>query len=285
MAEHVSLLLGLLLYASAFGGGCADPEAARGTPVRTAVSILENVKSEVWQEGELAGALGAQRIELVPAKATIDMTKVEVVAKDTAALAFLVSEGQAKGFGLEGEERADSSGDNGPGLENEKGTTGEEDRRDESGGRYPQSDKKGLEDRSRIKGQATEHMEISADHFKGRAKEGVGVFEGSVAFTWGKLKLHCTRLEVVYEGDRTEVRKLTASGGVTVELGERRCQSGRATFDPRGRVLVLDEEPVLYESGDEMKGRRIVVNLEQEQIECEACRVRWSPKADKGSSP
>lgn len=97
-------------------------------------------------------------------------------------------------------------------------------------------------------------------------------FEGEVVAVRGDLRLSCDRLEVRFESpDRIE--GATATGAVRVVRGERRAAGARAELDAATGRVVLTGDPTLTDGPNRLSGTRIVLLLDEERIECDACRL------------
>jgi len=122
-------------------------------------------------------------------------------------------------------------------------------------------------------------IEISADRFSGRTREGTASFEGSVVLTRGELRLTCERLRVRYAARGGQVERIEAEGRVRIQQGARSGEAERVVYEQATRRVALEGAPVLREGSDEMRGTRILWWLDEDRVACEQCRVRWTPPA------
>jgi lipopolysaccharide transport protein LptA len=97
------------------------------------------------------------------------------------------------------------------------------------------------------------------------------VFEEDVVVTRGDVTLTTTRLEVSYEGER--IREVRASGGVTITQGSRVARGATAVLTADDGRVVLEGSPEITEGPHHLEGRRIAVYLDDERVECDACRL------------
>ena len=118
---------------------------------------------------------------------------------------------------------------------------------------------------------------VKGDRSRWRLADKVMVFEGHVEATRADVVLHCERLEVRYEGER--IREATATGKVRVTRGERRASSAEAWLEAATGRLVMTGEPRLAEGVNTMTGRTITLFLDDEAVECEACRLQVEGEA------
>ncbi len=98
------------------------------------------------------------------------------------------------------------------------------------------------------------------------------VFEGEVQAVRGAFTLACQRLEARFDSPEA-LRTALATGEVQVVHGERVATGERAELDvPSGR-LELSGSPVLREGGRSLRGERLVLFLDDERLECQACTL------------
>ncbi len=98
------------------------------------------------------------------------------------------------------------------------------------------------------------------------------VFEGSVQAVRGAFTLHCDRLEARFDTPES-LRSAVATGQVRVVHGERVATGDQAELDvPSGRLEILGA-PTLREGARSLRGDRLVLFLDDERLECEACTL------------
>jgi lipopolysaccharide transport protein LptA len=121
-------------------------------------------------------------------------------------------------------------------------------------------------------------LEVRSDKASWDLKAHLVVFEGHVQARRGDVSLDCDAMEVRYvRPDRLE--SASARGQVVVRQGERQIQALEATLAVDTGRLELSGEPMLSEGGQTLKGQRIVIWLDQERLECEACTLVVRPDA------
>ncbi|MBN1337472.1 MAG: hypothetical protein JXB39_16075 [Deltaproteobacteria bacterium] len=99
-------------------------------------------------------------------------------------------------------------------------------------------------------------------------------FEGDVRGIRGDVTLDCAVLEVWFT-DPDALERAEASGDVRVRQGAREARARAAVLDvPRGRIE-LSGSPSLAEEGLRLTGERIVLLLDDERIECDACSLEF----------
>ena len=102
-------------------------------------------------------------------------------------------------------------------------------------------------------------------------REGVVVFEGGVRAERGEVVLSCDRLELRHSDTRVE--SADAIGSVRVARGSRIATGSRARLTTAEGRVELTGAPRLEESGRQLSGERITLFLDDERLECEACRL------------
>lgn len=110
-------------------------------------------------------------------------------------------------------------------------------------------------------------------------KDGVVVFEGDVTAVRGDVTLTCARLEVTYKGDKVDSAR--ASGGVVVDKGSRRAIGESATLTVSDGKLVIEGSPAIHDGNNAMTGDCITLYLDDERLECDACRLEVAGDAVK----
>ena len=126
-------------------------------------------------------------------------------------------------------------------------------------------------------------LEVTSKRATWDMKRGSVLFEGEVRAVRGEISLRCQTLQVsfsdpqtlehaVAEGD-VEVRQARAEGAA-----DRVAQGARATLDVSSGRLELTGDPQILEGGRRMRGERIVLFLDDERLECEACSLVLPPQ-------
>lgn len=127
-------------------------------------------------------------------------------------------------------------------------------------------------------------IQVRADRTEWRLKGGELTFLGGVRLQRGELVLVAARLDVTLrEG---QVVGAVASGGVRVTEGEREGTAPTVVLDLDRRTLELRDAATLRQGGQRMRGARITLDLDREEIACDACEVVIDPPAgDRGERP
>jgi len=121
-------------------------------------------------------------------------------------------------------------------------------------------------------------IRVRADRTSWKLKDGELSFYGGVRLERGGLVLVSGQLDVTLrEG---QVHRAVASGGVRLTEGDREGTSPTVVLDLDRRTLELRDPATLREGGQRMRGVRITLDLDREQIACEACEVQLEARAE-----
>lgn len=118
----------------------------------------------------------------------------------------------------------------------------------------------------------TPPLEIRADRTEWSLNQGRIVFTGAVEARRDGLILVTRELEITLVDD--VVDRAVATGDLRITHQGREATAGRAVYRPAEHSLELTGKPRLRDSGREMRGHRIVLRLDSEQVVCEDCKVR-----------
>ncbi len=92
-------------------------------------------------------------------------------------------------------------------------------------------------------------------------------FAGSVRIRQGDLQMTAREVRAVYGDDVNDIVELAARGDVTVQKGDKMAFGQEAVYDRREATILLTGEPYLKQGENSIRGDRILVRLEQEQME------------------
>ena len=111
---------------------------------------------------------------------------------------------------------------------------------------------------ARCSATATVPVEVTSDALSVNQTDNSAVFTGSVVIAQGAMRLSAPRVRVVYLDDRSGIRALEATGGVTLVSGEDAAEAARAEYsvatgiiELRGDVLVVQGDTAI--TGDSVR--------------------------------
>jgi lipopolysaccharide export system protein LptA len=108
-------------------------------------------------------------------------------------------------------------------------------------------------------------------------KTGEVVFEGQVTVRRGELAMRAERVEVRYAEGR--VSAATATGSVSIVRGAQRASASTVRLDGATGRLDLDGEARVVDGPNTMTGGLIVLWLDDDRVECDACRLEVAGSA------
>ena len=104
---------------------------------------------------------------------------------------------------------------------------------------------------------STQPVEVTADSLNVNQEDGTAIFTGNVLVGQGGMRLAAPSVLVVYLKDRSGIKRLQATGGVTLVSGEDAAEAEKADYnietgliEMQGDVLLVQGPSVL--SGDQM---------------------------------
>jgi len=120
-------------------------------------------------------------------------------------------------------------------------------------------------------------INIEADELEIKQKENIAIFSGKVKVVQGKLTLKAARLVVKYtnpdkkkdggntgkkkKGEKREISKLNATGGVIVTSDTQTATSDWATMDVRKNTIIMGDNVVISQDGNVIRGNKVLVDL------------------------
>jgi lipopolysaccharide export system protein LptA len=155
-------------------------------------------------------------------------------------------------------------------------------------------------------------VQIEASRLEVRDKDKMATFTGNVKVVQGDTTLRCKTLVVFYEqgkdgqqaqastqtmkaatpgpGGSSQISKLEASGGVTVNQKDQTATGERALFDMKANTVTLLGNVLVSQGPNVMRGERLVVDLTTGVSRVEAGKgpvrmlIQQGPPQDKGGS-
>lgn len=112
-----------------------------------------------------------------------------------------------------------------------------------------------------------EPVDIGAEKLDVDLDSHVIVFTGSVRVRQGDLMMTAQEVRAVYGDDVNDIVELAARGDVTVQKGDKTAFSQEAVYDRRKATILLTGQPYLKQGENYIRGDRILVRLEEEQME------------------
>jgi len=112
-----------------------------------------------------------------------------------------------------------------------------------------------------------EPVDIGAEKLNVDLESHTIVFAGSVRVRQGDLQMTAQEVRAVYGDDVNDIVELAARGDVTVQKGDKMAFGQEAVYDRRKATILLTGQPYLKQGENYIRGDRILVRLEEEQME------------------
>lgn len=104
-------------------------------------------------------------------------------------------------------------------------------------------------------------VEVSADSLSVDQENGTAVFDGNVVIGQGEMRLAAGRVLVVYAEDQSRIRRLEASGGVTLVTGPDAAEAERADYDIDAGTVVMSGDVLLTQGTNALTSDSMTVDL------------------------
>lgn len=106
-------------------------------------------------------------------------------------------------------------------------------------------------------------VEISADGLEVSQSDGTATFAGNVVIAQGEMRLSAGQVRVEYatEGEQGQIRRLHASGGVTLATGEDAAEAQEAVYSIAEGTVVMTGEVLITQGRNVISGDKLTVNL------------------------
>lgn len=106
-------------------------------------------------------------------------------------------------------------------------------------------------------------VDVAADRIELQDRSDRAVLTGNVNVKQGDLNLTAQRLTVAYSrAGGTQIQRLDAAGGVTVRSPSETARGEFAIYDLDRRLITMLGGVVLTRGGSEVRGGRLVINLD-----------------------
>ena len=103
-------------------------------------------------------------------------------------------------------------------------------------------------------------VEVTADNLDVNQADGTAVFTGNVLIGQGEMRLSAPRVLVVYNEDQSRIRRLEATGGVTLVSGEDAAEARQADYNMDNGVIEMQGDVLLVQGPQALTGDRMYVD-------------------------
>ncbi len=103
-------------------------------------------------------------------------------------------------------------------------------------------------------------VEVTAENLDVNQADGTAVFTGNVLIGQGEMRLSAPRVLVVYNEDQSRIRRLEATGGVTLVSGEDAAEARQADYNMDNGVIEMQGDVLLVQGPQALTGDRMYVD-------------------------
>lgn len=111
-----------------------------------------------------------------------------------------------------------------------------------------------------------EPVEVRSDSLQVNNTTGETVFSGNAVLGQGDMRLAAQTIKVVYApGDNSRIRRLEASGQVTLVTAQEAAEAASAVYDMESGTVRMSGSVILTQGPNVLSGERLTVNLRSGQ--------------------
>lgn len=104
-------------------------------------------------------------------------------------------------------------------------------------------------------------VEVTADNLDVDQGDGTAIFTGHVIIAQGEMRLSAPKVEIIYLKDRSGIKRLKASGGVTLVNGQDAAEATRADYDVESGIVRMYGNVLLVQGRNALSAERMTVDL------------------------
>ena len=104
-------------------------------------------------------------------------------------------------------------------------------------------------------------VEIKADTLSVNNADGSAVFSGNVLVGQGDMRLTAAQVRVEYAADSRAIRKLFATGGVTIASAKDAAESSEATYEIDSGTVVMTGNVLLTQGQSALSGQKLTIRM------------------------
>ena len=103
-------------------------------------------------------------------------------------------------------------------------------------------------------------VEVTADNLTVNQNDNTAVFTGNVLIGQGEMRLSAPKVLVVYLADQSGIKRLEASGGVTLVSGEDAAEARQAEYDIQTGLIEMQGDVLLVQGVNALTADRMFVD-------------------------
>lgn len=104
-------------------------------------------------------------------------------------------------------------------------------------------------------------VEVTADALRVNQSDGTALYTGNVLIVQGQMRLAAPRVLIVYSEQAGRIKRMEASGGVTLVSGTEAAEAQRADYDIEAGEVVMSGNVLLTQGPSALTAERMVVDL------------------------
>ena len=104
-------------------------------------------------------------------------------------------------------------------------------------------------------------VEVTADGLDVNQSDGTAVFTGDVLVGQGEVRLSAQRVLVIYNQEEGGIKRLVASGGVTLISGPDAAEADDADYTIESGVIIMTGNALLTQGKNVMTSQSMTINL------------------------
>lgn len=104
-------------------------------------------------------------------------------------------------------------------------------------------------------------VEIKADTLSVNNADGSAVFSGNVLVGQGEMRLTAAEVRVEYAADSRAIRRLHATGGVTIASAQDAAESREAVYEIDAGLVVMTGDVLLTQGASALSGQKLTIRM------------------------
>ncbi|MGR3373949.1 MAG: lipopolysaccharide transport periplasmic protein LptA [Pseudooceanicola nanhaiensis] len=111
-------------------------------------------------------------------------------------------------------------------------------------------------------GNSDKPVEVEAENLSVSQTDGTAEFLGDVIIRQGDMRLNAPRVLVEYSEDQSKVKRLEATGGVTIVSGEDAAEAEQAEYDLDARTIVMTGDVTIVQGPNTLSSSKMTIDLD-----------------------
>lgn len=103
-------------------------------------------------------------------------------------------------------------------------------------------------------------VEVTADNLNVNQNDNTALFTGNVLIGQGEMRMSAPRVLVVYNADRSGIRSLNATGGVTLVSGEDAAEAVQADYNIETGLIEMSGDVLLVQGPSALTADKMFVD-------------------------